>query len=268
MRRQNAWCFHSRSVKTRVIIADDEPLARERVRKFLEREAGLEVVSECADGRQAVEAIRKLSPDLVFLDVQMPELDGFGVLTELKNEPLPAIIFVTAHDKFALQAFEVHAVDYLLKPFDRDRFYKALHRALDHIHRRETSALNERLSTLLADVGPEQKHPERLAVKSSGRVVFLKTADIDWIEAADNYVNLHIGNESHLHRETMSALAERLSPEKFLRISRSTIVNVDRIKELQPLFHGEYSVLLRNGTRLTLSRSYREKLHQLMGKLP
>jgi two-component system LytT family response regulator len=255
-------------MKIRVLLVDDEPLARERLRRFLEKEAEVEMVGECANGREAVSAIKRHSPDLVFLDVQMPELDGFGVLAELKHEPMPAIIFVTAHDQFALRAFEVHALDYLLKPFDRERFQKALRRAMDHLQRRAAGTLDQRLSALLADVAPGQKYWDRLAVKSAGRVIVLKTEDIDWIEAADNYVNLHVGNESHLHRETMATLAERLSPEKFLRISRSTIVNVDRIKELQPLFHGEYSVLLRNGARLTLSRGYRDKLDQLMGKLP
>ena len=253
-------------MKIRTLIADDEPLARERLRKLLEEEAELEVIGECSNGREAVTAIKKDQPDLVFLDVQMPELDGFGVLAKLAGEKLPAVIFVTAHDKFALQAFEVHALDYLLKPFDRQRFQKALRRALDHIKRDQAGELKERLSSLLGDLKSDAKYPARMAVKSSGRVIFLKIEDIDWIEAADNYVSLHIGAESHLHRETMSALEERLPPNKFLRISRSTIVNVDRIKELQPLFHGEYSVILRNGTRLTLSRSYRDKLNHLMGK--
>ena len=179
---------------------------------------------------------------------------------------MPAVIFVTAHDTFALQAFEVHAVDYLLKPFDRERFKKALDRALQTIKRRQTDELSHRLSALLAEVKPEARI-DRLAIKSAGRVIFLRLDEIDWIEAADNYVNLHVGNESHLHRETMTAMEERLKGGKFMRISRSTIVNVDRIKELQPLFHGEYSVILRNGTRLTLSRGYREKLDGLLGRL-
>jgi two-component system LytT family response regulator len=254
-------------MKIRTLIVDDEHLARERLRKLLEEEADIEVAGECANGREALDAIKKEAPDLVFLDVQMPELDGFGVLSKLAGDKLPAVVFVTAHDKFALQAFEVHALDYLLKPFDRTRFQKALRRALDHIKRDQAGELKERLSALLGNIQSDSKYPGRLAVKSSGRVLFLKTDDIDWIEAADNYVSLHIGNESHLHRETMSALEDRLPPNKFLRISRSTIVNVDRIKELQPLFHGEYAVILRNGTRLTLSRSHRDKLNHLMGKV-
>jgi two-component system LytT family response regulator len=253
-------------MKIRTLITDDEALARDRLRKLLEEETDVEIVGECADGRQALDFIQRESPDLVFLDVQMPELDGFGVLAALPAERLPAVVFVTAHDKFALRAFEVHAVDYLLKPFDRERFQTALRRARHHVQHRQSGELTQRLTALLAEIKPGVKHLERLAVKSGGRVLFLKTDEIDWIEAADNYVSLHVGNETHLHRETMSSLEELLPPAKFLRISRSTIVNVDRIKELQPLFHGEYAVLLRNGTRLTLSRSYRDKLNQLLGK--
>ncbi len=255
-------------MKIQALIVDDEPLARERLRKLLQDEADIEIIGECANGREAVATIKNQAPDLVFLDVQMPELDGFGVLEEIRGERMPAVIFVTAHDKFALRAFEVHAIDYLLKPFDRGRFQTALRRAIGHVKQDQTGELSQRLTALLAEVKPASNAMERLAIKSSGRVIFLKTADIDWIEAADNYVNLHVGAESHLHRETMSALAEQLPPKKFLRISRSTIVNVERIKELQPLFHGEYVVILRNGAKLTLSRNYREALHQLMGKLP
>jgi two-component system, LytTR family, response regulator len=253
-------------MKIRTLIVDDEPLARDRLRKLLEEEADVELIGECANGLEAVAAIKKDNPDLVFLDVQMPELDGFGVLSRLGADKMPAVVFVTAHDRFALQAFEVHALDYLLKPFDKQRFQKALRRGLDHLKRDQTGELKDRLSALLGDLKADARFPERMAVKSGGRVIFLKIDDIDWVEAADNYVSLHIGAESHLHRETMSALEERLPPNKFLRISRSTIVNVDRIKELQPLFHGEYAVILRNGTRLTLSRSHRDKLNQLIGK--
>jgi len=251
-------------MKTRVLIVDDEPLARERLRQLLESEPDIEIAGECADGRSAVEAITNKRPELVFLDVQMPELDGFGVLEAIGRERMPEVIFVTAHDRFALKAFEVHAVDYLMKPFDRQRFQTALHRALDQIKHNQTGELSQRLTALLAEVKPQAKGLERLAIKSGGRVIFLKTDDIDWIEAADNYVSLHVGSDTHLHRETLSSLAEQL-PKKFLRISRSAIINVDRVKELQPLFHGEYVVILRNGTKVTLSRNYREALSQLMG---
>jgi len=253
------------SAKIRTLIVDDEPLARERIRQLLHKEPDIEILGECADGRDAVAAIGKYKPDLVFLDVQMPELDGFGVLDQLERRVMPAIVFVTAYDQFALRAFEVHALDYLLKPFDSGRFKKALERARERIQRLPADDLSRRISELLADLKPAPKQ-NRLAIKSGGKVLVLKIDDIDWVEAADNYVNLHIGNESHLHRETMAALEARFPAEKFMRISRSTMVNIERIKELQPMFHGEYSVILRNGTRLTLSRGYREKLNQLLGR--
>ncbi len=181
---------------------------------------------------------------------------------------MPSVIFVTAYDKFALKAFEVHAVDYLLKPFDRERFRKALSRALDQIKREQTEGLSQRLTNLLADLKPEPKNPDRLPIKIDGRVLLLKIDEIDWIEAADNYVHLHVGKDSHMVRETMSGIEAKLPPSKFLRISRSAIVNIERVKELQPMFHGEYTVILHNGSRLTLSRGHREKLHQLLGKIP
>jgi two-component system, LytTR family, response regulator len=249
-------------MKTRTLIVDDELLARERMRQLLLQEPEIEIVGECSNGREAVLAIQKERSDLIFLDVQMPELDGFGVLQEIATGPMPVVVFVTAHDKFALRAFEFHAVDYLLKPFDRGRFQAALHRALEQVKHRQGGALDERLSNLLAELKSPPKSPERLAVKSGGRVVLVKIDDIDWIEAADNYVDLHVGKQSHLLREKLSTLEARLAPEKFVRISRSTIVNVERIKELQSLFRGAYTVILQNGERLTLSRSYRDKLKQ------
>lgn len=252
-------------MKIRALIVDDEPLARERLRTLLEGEPDIEVVGECADGQQAVATIKQVAPDLVFLDIQMPELDGFGVLAQLEGTRLPVVVFVTAHDRFALKAFEVHALDYLLKPFDRARFQKTLRRALESLRQNRPEQITAQLSALLSDIRPPAKYLERLAVKSSGKVVFLKVEDLDWIEAADNYVDLHWGNESLMHRETMSALEQQLPPNKFMRISRSSIVNVDRIKELQPLFHGEYAVILRNGVRLTLSRTYRDKLSRMLG---
>ena len=252
----------------RTLIVDDEPLARERLRKLLAAHSDIEIVGECSNGLEAIETVQESSPDLMFLDVQMPELDGFGVVEKLKTQRMPAIIFVTAHDKFALQAFDVHALDYLLKPFDSERFQKALDRARQRLRNQQGSELNRQIADLLADLRSGAKAPDRLAIKTSGRVIFLKTDEIDWVEAADNYVSLHVGNESHLHRETMSALEAKLPADRFMRISRSTIVNMERIKELQPLFHGEYSVILRNGTRLTLSRSYRDKMQHLLGKEP
>jgi two-component system LytT family response regulator len=250
-------------MKIRTLIVDDESLARDRLRQLLQNEPEIEIVGECTDGLEAVAAIRQQSPDLLFLDVQMPELDGFGVLEAIRTEVMPVIVFVTAHDRFALRAFEVHAVDYLLKPFDRERFQTALRHALAQVKNHEGSALSQRLTTLLAELKPAPPSADRLAVKSAGRVVLVKITDIDWIEAAHNYVELHVGKEVHLLRQTIEAIESRLAPAKFARISRSVIVNIDRIKELQPLFHGEYAVTLHNGTLLTLSRRYRHKLPQL-----
>jgi len=250
-------------MKIRTLIVDDESLARERLRQLLQNEPEIEIVGECADGRATIETIRKEAPDLIFLDIQMPELDGFGVLKAIRAESTPVIVFVTAHDKFALRAFEVHAVDYLLKPFDRERFQTALRHALEQVKNRESNALARRLSAIFTDLKAAPKLAERLAVKLGGRVVFLKINEIDWIEAAHNYVELHAGKESHLLRQTMDAFEARLAPDAFVRISRSVIVNIERIKEVQPLFHGEYAVMLQNGTKLTLSRRYRDKLQQI-----
>jgi two-component system LytT family response regulator len=254
--------------KLRTLIVDDEPLARERIRHLLEGEGDVEVVDECEDGMAALELLRQRELDLVFLDVQMPELDGFGLLAQLEVARLPAIIFVTAHDQFALRAFEVHALDYLLKPIDQERFRAAVERARQWLSRRGDESVDARLTALLADLkgsgGP--KVPDRIAVKAGGRVILVKAEDIDWVEAADNYVSLHVGSASHLLRETMNSLEQRLPPDRFLRISRSTIVNLDRVRELQPLFHGEYAVILSDGTRLNLSRGYRDRLSILLGK--
>lgn len=251
----------------RTLIVDDEPLARERLATFLQASPDIELIGECGDGRQAVETIRSAAPDLVFLDIQMPEIDGFGVVEALQGDAVPVIVFVTAYDRYALKAFEVHAVDYLLKPFDRERFEIALGRAVDRVRARQGDGIQEQLASLLADLRPKNRAPDRLVIKSEGRVLFLRMEEIDWVEASDNYVNLHVGTESHLLRETMGSLESRLPTDRFLRISRSTMVNIERIKELQPMFHGEYTVILRNGTRLTLSRGYRDKLQPLLGKL-
>ncbi|HZH32620.1 MAG TPA: LytTR family DNA-binding domain-containing protein [Pyrinomonadaceae bacterium] len=248
----------------RTLIVDDEPLARERIKRFLSDERDLELIGECSEGHAAVEAIRTLKPDLVFLDVQIPELDGFGVLNAVGLAEMPAVIFVTAYDRYALQAFDVNALDYLLKPYNRERFRKAVERARALLSNGAKGELNERLLSLLENFKTEPaRHLERLMIKSSGRVFFLRTAELDWIEAEGNYLRLHVGRESHLVRETMNRLASKLDPDKFLRIHRSTLVNIERIKELQPLFSGDYVVILRDGKQLTLSRSYRDKLLEL-----
>ena len=218
-------------MKVRTLIVDDESLARDRLRQLLRSETEIELVGECADGRQAVETIRKSPPDLIFLDIQMPELDGFGVLEAIGTEAAPVIVFVTAHDKFAIRAFEIHAVDYLLKPFDRERFEKALRRALEQIKNREGGALVARQAALIAEL-QAPKTPERLAVKSGSHTVWVKLEEVDWIGSADNYAELHVGPKSHLLRETLAALESRLDPAKFVRISRSAIVNARRVKEM------------------------------------
>ena len=253
--------------KIRTLIVDDEPLARERVLSLLRQEEDFEVIGECANGPQAVAAIQRQSPDLVFLDVQMPGGSGFDVIQGVGSERMPAIVFVTAYDEYALRAFEVHALDYLLKPFGKDRFTEALKHARAALEHRRAGDLGRRLLALVHDIKPEQQERmDRLIVKSGGRVFFLRTDEIDWVEAAGNYVRLHLGEESHLFRETMNNMEGRLESRRFARIHRSRIVNVDRIRELQPWFNGEYVVILRNGTRLTLSRNYREKLQEQLRK--
>jgi two-component system LytT family response regulator len=202
----------------------------------------------------------------VLLDVQIPELDGFGVLEAVGPERLPVVVFVTAYDHYALQAFEVHAADYLLKPFDEDRFQKALVRAKTAVLSHNGTGVDPRLLSLLQDLKTPSPHLERLVVKTAGRLFFLRTEEIDWIESAGNYVSLHAGGESHLLRETMTGLEGRLNPARFVRIHRTAIVNIDRIKELQPLFHGDYQVVLRDGTQLTLSRGYRDRLQGIIGR--
>ncbi len=246
----------------RTLIVDDEPLARARIRRFLEDEADVELIAECTNGLEAVASIREHHPDLVFLDIQMPEKNGFEVLKMLGSD-VPTVIFVTAYDNYALQAFDVHALDYVLKPFGRERLQRALGRAREQIEGRRFGNIDERIASLIADLKPEKKFLERLVVKSVGRVFFLKVDEIDWIEAAGNYVKLHTGNESHMIRETMNGVAAKLDPEKFLRIHRSTVVNIDRIKELQPMFSGDYAVIMTNGTELALSRNYRERFVEL-----
>lgn len=248
------------------MVIDHEPVARERIVGLLQQEQDIELVGECADGAQAVNAIQQQSPDLVFLDVQMPACDGFNVIQQVGPDRMPAVVFVTAYDEYALRAFEVHAIDYLLKPFGRDRFQQTLKHAREHLERRRAGDLGRRLLALVQDVKPEPAKLDRLVVKSGGRVFFLRTDQIDWIEAAGNYVRLHLAADSHLFRETMNNMEARLDARCFVRIHRSRIVNTDRIKELQPWFNGEYVVVLQNGTRLTLSRGYREKLQERLGK--
>ena len=251
--------------KIRTLVVDDEPMARERVLALLRQEQDVEVIGECGDGSQAVSAIQQQSPDLVFLDVQMPGCTGFDVIQTVGADRMPTVVFVTAYDEYALKAFEVHALDYLLKPFGKDRFQETLKHAREALDHRRAGDLGRRLLALVHDVKPEPQRQDRLVVKSGGRVFFLRTEEIDWIEASGNYVRLHLGEEGHLFRETMNNMEAKLDPRRFARIHRSRIVNIERIRELQPWFNGEYVVILRDGTRLTLSRNYRERLQEHLG---
>lgn len=251
----------------RTIIIDDEPLAREGIRLLLDTDPEVEVVGECADGASAVETISRLRPDLLFLDVQMPEMSGFEVLAALELDPLPAVVFVTAYDQYALEAFEIHALDYLLKPFEDRRLFAALHRAKEHLRLARMNDLSARLIALLGSRGSPVEAPpptvRRIAVKSAGRTVFLDVADIDWIEAADYYVQLHAGHHSYLHRQSMTSLEQELDPNQFLRIHRSAMVNRERIRELRQ--HGrDVVVVLQGGTELKVARGHREKLQSLL----
>jgi two-component system LytT family response regulator len=252
--------------KLRTVIVDDEELGRDRIQSLLEMQPDVEIVGVCNDGTSAVETIDRTQPDLVFLDVQMPGMDGFEVIENLDSGTLPAVVFVTAHDGHAIRAFEIHALDFLLKPFDQTRFEKALERARTQIGKGQAAgpAIDSRIVSLLEELREERKYPERLIVKSSGRVFFVRTEEIDWVEASGNYVKIHTKSEAHLLRESMKNMEAKLDPKTFVRIHRSAIVNIDRIKELEPWFHGEYIVIMRDGTRLTASRVFSDRLSALI----
>jgi two-component system, LytTR family, response regulator len=265
------------TMAVRTLIVDDERMARKRLRTLLTADADVDVVGECSNGRDAVTAIHEREPDLVFLDVQMPELDGLAVVQAIGVHRMPVTVFVTAFDQYALKAFEAHALDYLTKPFDRERFQTSLARAKHQVRlraaeKRQDDAqasstphardpeLGERLIALLSGLERRQQYADRLMVKTAGRVVFLRVDEIDWIEAAASYVRLHAGRDAHLLHEGIAAVMTRLDPSRFARIHRSTIVNLDRVRELQPWFHGDAVAILRDGTRLQVSRTYREAL--------
>lgn len=268
--------------KIRAIIVDDELLAREALRAMLKEDPEIEITAECRNGREAVAAIREQSPDVVFLDIQMPEMDGFQVIEEIGVKQMPVSVFVTAYDKYALRAFDAHALDYLLKPFDHDRFDTALRRAKISVREKKLGEISENLFSLMNDLKPAQKESflqpddgktaelnakepiSRVAIKSGGRIYFLKIEEIDWVEASGDYLSLHAGSQTHLIRETMGNFHAKLDSRKFLRIHRSTIVNIERIKEIRPLFKGEYVVALSSGIRLTSSRGYRCELQALL----
>ena len=236
---------------TRVLIVDDEALARERVRSLLADAPGIVIIGECTGGRDAVDAILAQRPDLVFLDVQMPDLNGFEVLEAVADEWLPAVIFVTAYDEYAIKAFDVHAVDYLLKPIQPERFEKALGRVT-----------TQGLIPLL-----DERPLDRLVIRTRGKVSFLKPSEIDWIEADGKHARLHAGAETHVVRHTLTGLEQRLASHGFVRVHRSAIVNFDRIKELEPWFHGEFVVILKDGTKLTSSAAHSQALHRIIDAL-
>jgi len=251
--------------RVRTIIADDEPAARRGLRLLLERDPGVEVVGEAAGGLDAVELIGRVHPDLAFLDVQMPGCDGFEALARVGAEAAPAVVFVTAYDEHALRAFEFSAVDYLLKPFDDARFASALERAKDAVRRRRADAEDVRLVRLMDRLQRGGDANDRILLKSSGEIIFLKAAEIDWIEADGDYVKFHLGGRSHLMRGTMAALEARLDPVRFVRIHRSTIINTDRLRKMSPSFAGEYEVVLLDGTKLRMSRGYHGRVAAALG---
>jgi two-component system LytT family response regulator len=249
----------------KTLIVDDEPVARRGIRRLLEREIDFVVAGECRNGDEALESMRRLQPDLVFLDVQMPKMNGLETLRKIEPDQAPAVIFVTAYDDYTLDAFDVHALDYLLKPVNPIRFQKAVARAREHLCNRDLAQVREQLHALLTKL--EQPKPvDRLAVKLQERIIFLETHDIDWIEAEDNYVRIHTRGQSYLLHETMTAMEKKLDPAVFRRIHRSRIVNHRKIKELRTLFHGEYLVILQDGSELTSGRSFREHIQSILGE--
>ncbi|HWW15649.1 MAG TPA: LytTR family DNA-binding domain-containing protein [Candidatus Dormibacteraeota bacterium] len=250
----------------RTIIADDERLARKKLRILLSSEPGIEIVAECSDGKETLTALGARKPDLLLLDVQMPDMDGFGVLRAIPPDEMPVVIFTTAYDQYAVKAFETHALDYLLKPFDRDRLHSAINRARVEFLRSRDRETTSRILDFLTQNKPEPQVDRRLAFKSGGRVVFLDLDEIDWLSAAANYVTLRVGAESYLLREGIGHISERLDPKKFVRIHRSTIVNVKKIKQVEPVNSGEFIVVLKDGKELSCSRGYRAGLQQLIDK--
>lgn len=253
----------------RTLIVDDEPAARDGMRHLLTADPEIVLTGECANGREATAAIRDTAPDLVFLDVQMPELDGFGVLREVGVEAAPTVVFVTAFDQYALRAFDVHAIDYLLKPFTDDRFRQSLDRAKQQVRQGRLEDLSRKLAALLDHdevASARERYLDRLVVKSGGKVTLLPVGEIEWIDAEGDYVRIHVGKTWHLLRETMKNLEDQLDSARFVRIHRSTIVNLEKVKELQPFFRGEYVVVLHNGTTLKLSRGYRDNLEARLGR--
>jgi two-component system LytT family response regulator len=256
----------------RTIIADDEHLARKKLRLLLGSEPGVQVIAECQDGQQTIEAIKAHKPDLLLIDVRMPDLDGFQVLRKIDPDEMPVVVFTTAYDQFAIRAFEAHALDYLLKPFDGERLHHAIERARAELLKSHDRDLTSRILDVLAkntEAKVESRRTDdRMVIRAGGKVVFVDVKEIDWIEAAANYVKVNVGKDSYLLREGIGSITERLDPDRFVRIHRSAIVNVRKIKELQPCESGEYIAVLKNGKELSCSRGYRAELQRLIGKSP
>ena len=248
----------------RTVIADDEGLARKKLRVLLGAEEGVSVTAECQDGKQTLVAVRTHKPDLLFLDIQMPDLDGFQVLDQIPSDQMPIVIFTTAYDQYAIRAFEAHALDYLLKPFNQVRLHRAVERARAEVLKSHEQGVKTRILDLLKATKTESKQLQRLVIRTAGRVVFLDLNEIDWIEAAANYVRIHAGKDSYLLREGIGHMAAKLDPARFVRIHRSFIVNANRIRELQPCDNGEYIAVLRNGKELSCSRGCRFELQRLI----
>lgn len=252
--------------KLRALIVDDEPPARAILREMLKDDSEVEVIGECANGQEAMKALATQSPDLMFLDIQMPEMDGFALLETLDSDQMPTVIFVTAYDRYAVRAFEVAAVDYLLKPFNYARLAKALQRAKSNLHDGHSADRSRQVIELLRQINARAEYLDRFVVKNNGRTLLVPVDEVDWIEADGNYLLLHAGDDKHLLRETLQNMEQRLNPRKFLRIHRSAIVNLDRIKELQTHVNGEdHLVILKDGNQLILSRRYKEKVSQALG---
>lgn len=250
-------------MKIRTLIIDDMDLARERIQRVLSLDTEIEIIGECVDGKQAVETIERLEPDLVFLDIQMPEMSGFEVLENIKVKKMPIVIFVTAYDEFALRAFEFHAFDYLLKPFEIERMQSTIARTKELL-KNKTSDFNQRLSDLLKTFKESRNYMKRMAIKSRGKTVFLMVDEIDYIVSDGNYLYIHAGKQNHLIRASLQYFETKLDPEKFVRIHRSTIVNFNSIKEMHPLFNGDQLIIMKDNKELNLSRKYRDKLNNLL----
>ena len=248
----------------RVIISDDESLARDKLRLMLCSEPGVQVVAECQNGAETLHALSTFKPDLLLLDIRMPDLDGFEVLNKVAGADMPMVIFTTAYDRHAVKAFEAHALDYLLKPFDHERLHQAVDRARNELLKTKDRDATQRILQYLLETRQQSSGHRRLIVRTGGRVVFLSFDEIDWVEAAANYVRVYVGKQAYLLRRGIGEIAERLDPAQFIRIHRSAIVNVQKIKELEPVNSGEYIVTLKDGRELSCSRGYRSGLQQFV----